>query len=170
MAHPLVEQLRFARSEFQRSLAGITDAEARQRFMAMNSISWMIGHMAWQEQRYWVEFGQGLVVAPRVNELTANGGPATTPPLADMQADWEQVTRASDTFLNSVTSEMLPDHFMRNGKRLGGETIGTRLLRTTYHYWYHNGEAQAVRQLLGHTDLPQFVGDIGGEAPYRAAE
>jgi len=35
---------------------------------------------------------------------------------------------------------------------------GTRLHRTTYHYWFHLGESQAIRQLLGHTKLPTFVG------------
>jgi hypothetical protein len=34
------------------------------------------------------------------------------------------------------------------------------LLRTTYHYWFHAGEVAAVRQLLGHGDLPEFVGDM----------
>jgi hypothetical protein len=37
----------------------------------------------------------------------------------------------------------------------------------TYHYWYHLGEALAVRQMLGHRDLPDFVGDIDSQAPYR---
>jgi hypothetical protein len=46
------------------------------------------------------------------------------------------------------------------------ETAGTKVLRTTYHYWYHLGESQAIRQLLGHTNLPTFVGDIS-KAPYR---
>jgi len=36
----------------------------------------------------------------------------------------------------------------------------------TYHYWYHLGESQAIRRLLGHTELPVFVGDIN-RAPYR---
>lgn len=166
MAHPLVEQLRYARSEFQRSLAGITDEEACKRFRTMNSISWMIGHMAWQEQRYWITFPGGAVLVSRVNELTANGGPPSTPPLADMWSDWETVTRAADEFLDSLTAERLTEHFEVNGRQIP-ENIGTRMLRTTYHYWYHNGEAQAVRQLLGHTDLPEFVGDIGDEAPYR---
>jgi hypothetical protein len=165
--HPLVEQLRFARNEFQRSLVGMTDEEARQRFAPMNSISWMIGHMAWQEQRYWVTFGQGKVVAPRVNEQTASGGPPNTPALAEMWSDWEAVTQVADGFLDGLTAERLNEHFEVNGRQVP-ETIGTRLLRTTYHYWFHNGEAQAVRQLLGHTDLPEFVGDIGGQAPYRA--
>jgi hypothetical protein len=40
------------------------------------------------------------------------------------------------------------------------------LQRVTYHYWYHIGEGQAVRQLLGHAKLPQFIGNIHVEAPY----
>jgi hypothetical protein len=36
------------------------------------------------------------------------------------------------------------------------------LLRVTYHYWFHTGEAHAVRQQLGHPDLPQFVGNMSG--------
>jgi hypothetical protein len=46
-------------------------------------------------------------------------------------------------------------------------TFGSLLLRITYHYWYHLGENMAIRQLLGHTDLPEFVGNIDDEAPYR---
>jgi len=42
------------------------------------------------------------------------------------------------------------------------------LQRTLYHYWYHTGENAAIRQNLGHTGLPDFVGDIDEEAPYRA--
>ena len=37
----------------------------------------------------------------------------------------------------------------------------------TYHYWFHIGEILAIRQILGHPRLPQFVGDIDGRAPYR---
>ena len=48
-----------------------------------------------------------------------------------------------------------------------GQTIGSALRRVTYHYWYHIGETQAIRQMLGHRDLPEYVGDIELEAPYR---
>ncbi len=34
-----------------------------------------------------------------------------------------------------------------------------------YHYWLHIGEGHAIRQQLGHVDLPQFVGDMS-EALY----
>ena len=29
-----------------------------------------------------------------------------------------------------------------------------------YHYWFHTGEAHAIRQQLGDGELPQFVGDM----------
>jgi len=161
--------LRFARSELQRSLAGVTDAEARQRFMPMNSISWMVGHLAAQEQHYWVFLAQGKMISPHVAELTAFGKPATTPPLDEMWAGWNEITAAADVYLDSLSGSTLSEHLLRNGSPMP-ESVGTMLLRTTYHYWYHNGEAQSVRQLLGHRDLPQFVGDIGEHAPYRAAE
>jgi hypothetical protein len=49
------------------------------------------------------------------------------------------------------------------------ENIGTLLMRNIYHYWYHTGEASAVRQMLGHTRLPEFVGDMS-TAAYRPEE
>ena len=45
--------------------------------------------------------------------------------------------------------------------------FGSLLQRVIYHYWYHTGENAAIRQQLGHTRLPQFVGDIDAKAPYR---
>jgi hypothetical protein len=164
--HPLVEQLRFTRSEWQRSLEGVTAEEAERRFPPINSISWMVGHLAWQEQRYWLTRAQGRVVVPELNTLVANGAPARTPPLAEMWEAWKTVTNEADPFLDTLSDEMLTRPFTVNG-RTDAETAGTRLLRTTYHYWYHIGESQAVRQLLGHANLPEFVGDIGREAPWR---
>jgi hypothetical protein len=42
MTHPLVTQLRFARSEFRRCLEGVSDEDSRKRLLPMNSISWMV--------------------------------------------------------------------------------------------------------------------------------
>ena len=166
MPHPLVDQLRFTRSEFMHGLEGLTDEDARRRIMPMNCISWMIGHLAWQEQRYWLTRASGKILVPEVNELTASGGPASTPPLEQMLQAWRTITAASDPFLDSLTTEMLTTYMTGTGQP-DAETIGTRLRRTTYHYWYHLGEAMAVRQMLGHIHLPEYVGDIGDEAPYR---
>jgi hypothetical protein len=48
----------------------------------MNCISWTIGHLAWQEQRYWLWRGQDQILLPAVHEQFAYGAPASTPPLA----------------------------------------------------------------------------------------
>jgi hypothetical protein len=162
MAHPRVEQLRFTRSEWVRGLESVTATEAVRHFPPMNCISWMVGHLAWQEQRYWLERAQGRTAVPELKQY-GFGAEMATPPLAETWAAWREVTRAADPFLDTVTTAMLEKPY---AVEPAGETVGTQMLRMTYHYWYHLGEAMAVRQLLGHTDLPTFVGDIG-KAPYR---
>ncbi len=162
MPHPLVDQLRFTRSEFVRGLGDVIDPQAQQRFGPMNCISWMIGHMAWQEQRYWLYRAQGQVLVPQLDELLAYGKPASTPPVEEMWAAWRQVTQAADPWLDSLTSETLQVPLA-----LGFSSVGTFLHRVIYHYWYHLGEGLAVRQMLGHSDLPEFVGDIDAQAPYQ---
>ena len=167
MAHPVVEQLRFTRSEFQRALKGVTDEEARQRFMPMNSISWIVGHLAAQEQRYWLFFAQGKEnVVPRLIDM-GYGKPASTPPLDEMWEAWHTVIAAVDPYLDTLTTEDLLRMPTNSKGNPVGETIGTLMRRVTDHYWYHTGESQAIRQLLGHIYLPRFVGDFGDDGIYR---
>jgi hypothetical protein len=166
VAHPLVDQLRFARSEFGRALAGVGDEEARRRLGPMNCLSWMVGHLADHEQRYWLgRQGQALVV-PGLNALVGYGQPASTPPLAAMWEAWQTITAAADPTLDALTIADL-QRFPAVPRPTSPESVGTMLLRMIGHYWFHTGEAHAVRQLLGHPNLPDFVGDIGREAPYR---
>lgn len=163
MTHPLVIQLRFTRSEFERALKDVTADEAVRHFEPMNSISWMIGHMAWHEQINWFQRAKGQVIAPEVLPC-ANGQPRCTPPLDAMWTAWHKITQESDAYLDTLTTDALQTYFMIDGKPWR-ESIGTVMRRMTYHYWYHTGESQAIRQLLGHTNLPSFVGDIS-KAPY----
>jgi len=181
MAHPLVTQLRFARSEFARCLEGISDEDSRKRLLPMNCISWMVGHLAAQEQEYFVFFPKGKVPHPQLNISHGFGQPAVTPPLADMWQVWDDITGAADTFLDTVTTDQLgtfleqdtvavEDSLFAVGQAnkemlaqenvRSRENIGTRILRTTYHYFFHTGEAHAIRQQLGHPDLPYFVGGM----------
>lgn len=163
MPHPLVDQLRFTRSEWLRGLDGVSDGEALQRLSPMNCISWIVGHLAWQEQRYWLYRAQGKVLFPELNERLAYGKPASTPPLQEMWQAWWTVTESADPWLDSLTAETVQAPLVR-----GLSSVGTFLLRTTYHYWYHLGEALAIRQMLGHKNLPDFVGDIDSKAPFQA--
>ena len=163
--HPLVTQLRFARSELQRCLGGISPDDAVRRLMPMNCISWVVGHLAYQEQLYWVVFPGGQPVAPGLGELVGWGRPASTPPLDEMWAAWRAITSAADGYLETLTPERLTTHLTYEGRRRP-ESLGTMLQRNIYHYWFHTGEAHAMRQMLGHPDLPQFVGDMAA-AVYR---
>jgi hypothetical protein len=166
MTHPLVLQLRFTRSEWQRALEGINGDEARRRFMPMNCISWNIGHLAWQEQRYWLWRGQGQVLLPELNEQFAYGAPASTPALDEMWLAWRTVIQAADPWLDALTTAKLQERVMIDGQP-SDLVFGSLLLRMIYHYWYHTGENMAIRQMLGHMGLPDFVGNIDDEAPYR---
>jgi hypothetical protein len=131
----------------------------------MNCISWMIGHLANQENSYWVMIAQNRRIAPDLYPLVGYGKPATTPPLDETWQAWREITQAADEHLVTLTVDLLTTHFEWRGKPMQ-ESIGTLLQRNLYHYWFHIGEAYAVRQLLGHTNLPDFVGDMSA-AIYR---
>lgn len=166
MAHPLVDQFRFARSEWLRGLQGVTEEDAARHFGPMNCISWNVGHLAWHEHRYWVELAQGKMLFPQLNIVYAYGAPMSTPSLSEMLGLWRASTAAADPFLDGLTTIGLQADLPREGKSVG-QTVGSALRRITYHYWYHIGEIQAIRQMLGQKDLPEYVGDIEIEAPYR---
>jgi hypothetical protein len=165
MPHPLVRQLRFTRSEFARSFKQVSDADARQRFLPMNCISWNIGHLAWQEQSYFLSYGQGQMQLPQIHRDFAYGAPASTPLLSEVVSAWQAITKAADPWLDTLTSAVLQQHVVSNGKQIA-YIYGNLLQRVIYHYWYHTGENMAIRQLLGHSRLPQFVGSIDSKAPY----
>ena len=142
--------------------------------MPMNCISWMVGHLANQENAYWNYLAQGERLHPELRELVGTGKPASTPPLTEMWAAWQDITAVADHYLDTLTTDRLQTYFTHRGEPVD-ESVGTLLLRNTYHYWFHTGEAHAVRQLLGQSDtstlpgvsLPQFVGHFGN-AVYRS--
>jgi len=166
MPHPLIDQLRFTRHEWLRGLEGVSEEDAARHFGPMNCISWTAGHLAWHEQRYWLERAQGKVLFPVLNELYAYRAPMSTPSLREMLDIWHTVTQAADPYLDALTTATLQEELLREG-RPAGQSIGSALRRMTYHYWYHIGEIQAIRQMLGQGELPEYVGDIETEAPYR---
>ncbi|MBL8077662.1 MAG: DinB family protein [Anaerolineales bacterium] len=166
MTHPLVDQIRFTRSEWLRGLAGTTEEDGARHFGQMNSIGWIVGHLAWHEQRTFLQRPQNIILFPELNEIFAYGAPMSTPSLKQMLGTWHAVTAESEAYLDSLTTESLLLDLPVNGESVG-QIRGTVLRRITYHYWYHLGEILSIRQMIGGKDLPDFVGDIDKEAPYR---
>ncbi len=152
MIHTLVRQLRFTRGKWVSAFDGVPAEDGERRLGQSNSLSWMVAHLAAHEQRTWVELAQGRVIDAAVYAC-APGQPATVPPYVATWEIWREVVAAADVYLDTITDAVtrstLPD---------GRETVGTMLLRNIYHYWYHLGEVQMIRQQMGHGDLPGFVG------------
>lgn len=163
--HPLVTQLRFTRASFVECLEEVTARDAQKQLNSMNCLSWTIGHLANQEHRYWVQSAQGKTLFPHLNDLVGYGKPASTPDLEEMWTAWYLVTAEADKYFETITAGMLAGYFSEGGVQFP-ESIGTMLLRNIYHYWYHIGEARTIRELLGHTGLPEYVGDMS-RANYR---
>ncbi len=164
--HPLVDQQRFTRSEFIRGVKGVSEEEAIRRFLPMNCLSWNVGHLAWQEQRYFLNYAQDKMPFPEIDKEFAFGAPASTPSLKTMLDAWNAITRVADSWLDGLDVERLTSHVVRKGKPIA-YTFGNLLQRTIYHYWYHTGENMAIRQMLGQSGLPVYVGNIDDKAPYR---
>ncbi|MCA9944186.1 MAG: DinB family protein [Anaerolineales bacterium] len=165
MTHPMVLQLRFTRSEFLRSIKNVSDEDASRRFLPMNCLSWNVGHLAWQEQQYFLHYGQGLLPLPEIGQAFAYGAQASTPSLKEMVAAWKLITETADPWLDTLTTASLQENVISRGKPIAYK-YGNLLQRVIYHYWYHLGENMAIRQLIGHERLPSFVGSIDKKAPY----
>lgn len=129
----------------------------------MNAISWIIGHIA----RHW------LVVAAWVNgeQLPTNLFPFVSvgsdpTPISLSEAlnllkeakvanDW--IIRADDELLAHTQGAI--DH---------DENVGTALMRAVLHTWFHTGEINAIRQMLGHSAI-NFVGKLVGNLEWHVS-
>jgi DinB superfamily len=166
MSHPVVDLLRFTRSEWRRGLRGVTEENGARHVGPMNSIGWIVGHLAWQEQRTFFLRTRGELLFPAINQDFAFGAPMSTPSLKAMRKTWNAITKAADPFLDSLTTKDLARDLALNGKP-SGQSLGSAIRRMTFHYWFHIGEIQGIRQMLGHQGLPQYVGNLEAMAPYR---
>ena len=154
------ELARFALTEFQRGLEGLTDEEAQVQFekadgTRMNAISWTVGHIA----------GHWLALRGRVTEDILPGelakyrsGPAadpTPPPLDRVLALLRQAEQGTD-WIDDRALELTSREL----------NIGTTLMRAILHTWFHAGEINAARQMLGHPEIA-FVGPMAGSLEWR---
>ena len=80
----------------------------------INTIGWTVGHLAWQEQLYFLTRAQGKTPVPLLNEVAASGGPPSTPSLKQMMAAWKKVTGEVDAWLEPLTTaDLLADLRLR---------------------------------------------------------
>ena len=146
-----IELAHFAFAEFERDLAGLTDDEARVRTLKadgtrMNAISWIVAHVA----------GHWLARPEHLEQFNFRSSDPTPPSLAQARAWFEEGREFTERWLPNANDELLTRVLQNN---VEGETIGTGMMRATLHTWFHNGEINAIRQMLGHHEI-FFLGDI----------
>lgn len=137
--------------EFRRGLAGLTGDEASFRpekadGSRMNAIAWSVQHVA----NHWGNVARAVAGRP----LEWHGPPADgTPPDFEAALSMLDVATSDWGWLASAGNAAM----MRVDADGNGESVGTFLARAVLHTWFHTGEINAVRQLLGHPEIG-FVG------------
>src|SRR5690349_15044993 len=107
MSHPLVDQFRFTRSEWLRALEGVTEDQGTRHFGQMNCISWIVGHLAWHEQRTFLQRPQNIILFPQLNEIFKFGAPMSSPSLKEMMDIWWELTKSCEVYLDALSTELL---------------------------------------------------------------
>src|SRR3989304_180974 len=103
MAIMLVDQLRFARSEFTRCYEGGPAEASLVRLLPLNSLGWRVGPLASHEHAFWVMVAQGKNLYPDLYKGVATGRPASTPPLDEMWQVWREIHRPAGVFPETLT-------------------------------------------------------------------
>ncbi len=147
-----IQLARFSLAEFERGLEGLTDAEARARMTKadgteMNAISWTVGHIT----RHWLQR------PPELARYASGSTEPAAPPLADVRPLIGQARAFAEQWISGATDDLMLEVTTANGAR--GENEGTSLMRTILHTWFHTGEINAIRQMLGHKEIV-FVGTM----------
>lgn len=157
MTYRPIDLVRFALSEFERGLEGLSDEDARKRLTKadgseMNAISWTVAHIA----------GHWLNRPERLMRYASGSKNAEPPSLEDALTFLAEAKGFTESWLPDATDEFLASQ----PERLRGESIGTGVMRAVLHTWFHTGEINAVRQMLGHGEIG-FVGQMVGKLEWR---
>lgn len=155
------ELARYALSEFERGIEGVTDDEAQVRLTKadgseMNAISWIVAHIAW----HWLRVRNEATMEPGEDRSAVSGPDADgTPPPMKVALRRLRSAKASVSWTDDAGSDVLS----RAGRR---GSVGTTLMRVMLHTWFHIGEINAIRQMLGHDEII-YVGDMKDRLEWR---
>jgi uncharacterized damage-inducible protein DinB len=157
--HHLVRSVQNVRRELRRAVEGMSVPDLERRVAGMNSVAWVVGHLAWQEQSYWLT-SRGAPPASTFVDGFGRSVPDPMPPFEALWEAWEQVASRSDPWLESLDAAALRGHIQ--GRRLfEAENLGSLCMRVIGHYYLHIGQITALRRWLGYP-VPAFVGSQEG--------
>ncbi|MEZ4502847.1 MAG: DinB family protein [Dehalococcoidia bacterium] len=154
------ELVEFTIEEFRRGLEGLTAEEAVVRHpkadgTSMNAASWIVAHVTgqWATARALVGGGERLAEQP--------GRDGTPPPWPETRATFDAVTGDLGWLEGSIDDTMSTPSPRLEAIWGSGAAPGDYLMRAVLHTWFHMGEINGIRQLLGHPEIA-FVGSFEG--------
>jgi len=154
MAHHLVRYVWHVRRELERALDGISEEDLNKEVHGLNSIAWMIGHLANQEQAYWLLFRNEELIDKNLRHY--NNKVEEGKDFAELFELWKTITNRSNAWLETATTSDLENTFEK-----AKENTGSLMTRVIGHYYFHIGQIATIRKLLGY-DVPGFVGSQEG--------
>ncbi|MDQ3396670.1 MAG: DinB family protein [Deinococcota bacterium] len=159
MEQHLVRYVQHVRRELLRATDGVLADDLERSHHGVNSVAWMVGHLAAQEQAYWLET-RGTVLY-----RTLTGYRRAVPQRMDdaqtLLAQWREVTSAADVWLTGLSEDDLRRRLPLPGAVVVPENVGSLLTRVIGHYYLHIGQITVVRKMLGYP-VPSFVGSQEG--------
>jgi len=154
--HPprLVRLLWDAFDELER-VAGALPAPGRGRAIGrLNAGSWIVAHLAKQQDDYWNVGVQGL--DPDVwllKQRVGFGDEPSVPDFAEAVAAFGRVRARAIPYLRALRGEDLDAVVRRRPGSSGEQTAGELLSRSVGHCFAHTGELAAIASLVGAPDL-----------------
>jgi hypothetical protein len=143
-----VDLATFSMAEFERGLVGLTDAEARVRQpkadgSAMNAISWIAAHVAWQ----WLSARSralGEVRSPEWERFAFRSQDPTAPSLQEAEELLQLATNSLGWIASADEVVLAKVGAPGASPTTAAESVGTFIMRTGLHTWFHIGEVNAT--------------------------
>jgi hypothetical protein len=158
----------FALDEFERGLEDLSEDDAQARIPKadgsyVNAITWTVRHSAiwWLNLGIYAESaGKEALSRPLYKQFTEPDPPS----LAEARQIFKDGRDANPWLWNKDYAIL---DTVRGGDNASQELLGTYLMRAINHTWFHWGEINAIRQVLGHPEI-RFSGPMEGRLEWRA--
>ena len=149
----LVRLLWDAFDELERAAGALPTPGQGRAIGRLNAGSWIVAHVAQQQEAYWCTRAQGLEPDEWLAGIEVGfGSEPSVPDYRESLAAFARIRAASIPYLRSLRDEDLDAVMERAGSRRD-ETIGDLLVRSVGHLFVHTGELATIASLVGAPDL-----------------
>lgn len=120
----------------------------------LNAGSWVVAHVAQQQEAYWCTGAQGLDPDAWLAGVEVGfGSEPSVPDYRESLAAFARIRAAAIPYLRSLRAEDLDMVMESAGGSRRGETVGDLLVRSVGHLFVHTGELATIASLVGAPDL-----------------